>query len=116
MNRHLLFIIRGDPRVDPRPAEALRIAAGVGAWKKVEITIFLSGAAVLALSDASGEFVDEEVYRRYLPILAQSGRPIYVPAGAPAPAEIGESGARFEEISDQQLANLAAECDSVAQF
>jgi len=29
-----LVMIETDPRTSPRPAEAIRIAAGIGAWKK----------------------------------------------------------------------------------
>ena len=116
MNRSVLFVISGDPRVDPRPAEALRIAAGVGAWGKVDITVYLRGAAVLALSDVTDEFVDEEIYRRHLPALAESGRPFYVQRGAPFLAEPAKPGTRLEEISDSQLAKLAAQCDAVAHF
>jgi hypothetical protein len=49
MKPSALFIIRGDPRVSHRPAEAIRIAAGVGTWKKTDITVYLHGPAVLAL-------------------------------------------------------------------
>ena len=116
MNPKALFIIRGDPRSSARPAEAIRIAAGVGTWKKVDITVYLREAAVLALSEFADEFIDEDNYTRYFPIVGEWGRPIYVQAGATLLAEIGEPSLKFQEISDDDLARLAAESNYVVNF
>jgi sulfur relay (sulfurtransferase) DsrF/TusC family protein len=116
MNFKVLFIIRGDPRTSPRPAEAIRIAAGVGTWKKVDISVYLRGAAVLALSEYADEFIDEDNYTRYFPIIGEWGRPIYAQRGAPLLGEIGDSALKFEEISDEELAGLAAHSDYVVNF
>ena len=32
-----LVIIETDPRTSARPAEAIRIAAGIGVWKKTDV-------------------------------------------------------------------------------
>jgi hypothetical protein len=64
-----LFVITSDPRTSHRPAEAVRIAAGVGAWKKVAVSLYLHGAAARILDEATGDFVDEEHIARYLPML-----------------------------------------------
>ena len=48
MKPRLLLIVTTDPRISPRPAEAVRIAAGVGAWQKIDVTLYLRDAAVLA--------------------------------------------------------------------
>lgn len=116
MNPQILFIVTGDPRTSPRPAEAVRIAAGVGTWKKTDITLYLRDAAVLAVSEYCDEFIDEDNYTRYLPIVGEFGRPIYVQKGAPLLSEIGDSPLKFEEISDDQLAALAAKSKYVLRF
>ena len=67
-----LFVIASDPRTSHRPAEAIRIAAGVGAWKKVDVSLYLHGEGKRILDDAPGEFVDEEHISRYLPMLEQN--------------------------------------------
>jgi hypothetical protein len=72
-----LFVIASDPRKSHRPAEAIRIAAGVGAWKKVDVSVYLYGEAVRILDDATGDFVDEEHFTRYLPMLQESAGKIY---------------------------------------
>jgi hypothetical protein len=116
MNPSALFIVTGDPRTSAKPAEAIRIAAGVGTWKKADISIYLRGPAVLALSEYVDEFVDEDNFSRYFPIVGEFGRPIYVQRGAELLGEIGESPLPFEEVDDTQLAQLAAACDYVLNF
>ena len=111
-----LFIIEIDPRLSGRPAEAVRIAAGVGAWKKVEVSLYLREAAVLVLGEQAEELKDGEDYARYLPVLGESGRPIYAQKGAAALGELGQASLPFEEISDEQLAGLAAACGCVLRF
>jgi hypothetical protein len=116
MKPSALIIITGDPRRSAKPAEAVRIAAGVGTWKKADITVYLRGPAVLALSEYVDEFVDEDNYTRYFPIVGEFGRPIYVQRGAELLGEIGESPLKFEEIDDAQLAQLAAAASYVLRF
>ncbi len=111
-----LVIITGDPRASARPAEAIRIAAGVGAWKKADILVYLRGPAVLALSEYADEFIDEDNYTRYFPIVREFGRPIYVEKAAPLLADIGDSQFKYEEITDAQLAKLSAGCNYVLRF
>jgi len=64
-----LFVIASDPRTSHRPAEAVRIAAGVAAWKKVDVSLYLHGDAARILDESAGDFVDEEHIERYLPML-----------------------------------------------
>ena len=116
MNPSVLFLITSDPRISPRPAEAIRIAAGVGAWKKADITVYLRDAAVLALGEYTDELMDEDNFNRYLPIVREFGRPVYVRRGTPELAELGEATLRFEEIDDAQLAALAARSNCVLRF
>ena len=115
-NPKVLIIVAGDPRASGRPAEAIRIAAGVGTWKKTDFTVYLRGRAVLAVSEFADEFVDEDNYTRYLPIAAESGRPIYVQKDAPEIRELGESIFPFQEISDEELAELAAASTYLISF
>ncbi len=115
-NPNVLFIVTGDPRTSPRPAEAIRIAAGVGAWKKADITLYLRDDAVLALSEFADEFIDEDNYTRYLPIVGEFGRPIYVQKNAAQLSELGEALLKFQEISDEELAEMASKSNYVVRF
>jgi hypothetical protein len=116
MNPRVLFVIESDPRRSARPAEAVRIAAGVGAWKQVDVTVYVREAAALILGEEAESLVDGENFVRYLPVLQESGRPVFVQQGAASLEQFGQATAPFEEVSDEQLADLAAACGSVLRF
>ena len=116
MNPAVLFIITTDPRTSPRAAEAVRIAAGVGAWKKVAVTLHLCGAAVLALSEYPDELADGDHFRRYLPMVAESGGLVCAECSAPLLSEIGEPLVPFRRINADELAALTSENDYVIRF
>ncbi|HTD67930.1 MAG TPA: hypothetical protein VK846_15505 [Candidatus Limnocylindria bacterium] len=116
MKPSALFIVTGDPRTSAKPAEAIRIAAGVGTWKKADVSVYLRSPAVLALSEYVDEFIDEDNFSRYFPIVGEFGRPIYVQRGAKLLGEIGDSPLKFEEIDDARLAQLAADSQYVLRF
>jgi len=116
MNPSALFVIESDPRRSGRPAEAVRIAAGVGVWRKVEVAVYLRGAAVLLLGEEADALMDGEYYAQYLPVLGESGRPVFVQKGAAALGQLGQAALPFEEISDEQLAAMAAASGSMLRF
>ena len=116
MKPKVLIVVDSDPRNSGRPAEAIRMAAGIGTWKKVEILLLLRGPAILSLSEYSDEWIDEDNFSRYLPILREWGRPVYVQAGAAELAELGEPLAPIEELPDAAWARLAAQSTHVLRF
>jgi sulfur relay (sulfurtransferase) DsrF/TusC family protein len=116
MKHKILFILTGDPRSSAKPAEAIRIAAGVGTWKKVEILVYLHGPAVLALSEYVDEMIDEDNYTRYFPIVGEWENPVFVEKDQPLLQELGEATLKFKEIDSDELAGLAAQCRSVVTF
>jgi len=116
MKRSVLFVIESDPRRSGRPAEAVRIAAGVGAWHKIDVAVYLREAAVLVLGEHAEALMDGESYARYLPVMRELGRPIYVQQGAAALGELDRAARPFEEVSDEQLAGMAAARDSLLRF
>ena len=63
-----LVMIETDPRSSARPAEGIRIAAGIGVWKKTEVTLLLRGPAGYSLQEYADELIDEDNFVRYLPI------------------------------------------------
>ena len=112
----VLLIIDSDPRSSPRPAEAIRIAAGLGAWGKVHLTVYLHGPAVAALGNDAEELQDGENYPRYLPVLAEHGHGLRVEAGAALPQELSEAGQKFTSLEGAELAALAATCACLLRF
>jgi sulfur relay (sulfurtransferase) DsrF/TusC family protein len=116
MKPRVLIVVESNPRTSGRPAEAIRVAAGIGTWKKVEVLLYLRGAAILSLSEYSDEWIDEDNFSRYLPILQEWGRPVYVQKGAAELALLGEALTPFEEVSDAQWASLAGRSTYVLRF
>jgi sulfur relay (sulfurtransferase) DsrF/TusC family protein len=116
MNRSILFVIDDDPRESGRPAEAIRIAAGVGLWDKVNVSVYLRDAAVLILGENTDDLVDADNYERYLPLLAKPDRPIYAQSGSPALKLMEKGPFLTQEISDAELTRLAAEHSQVIRF
>jgi hypothetical protein len=115
-NKRLLFVVASDPRSSGRPAEAIRIAAGVGAWKRVDLDLYLRGPAVLVLSEYPDDLAEADNYTRYLPIIREWMRPIYVERGAPLLKAIGATTVPYQEIAERELAEIAAASSYVARF
>jgi hypothetical protein len=111
-----LFILTGDPRRDNRVAEAVRIAAGIGVWKRNTLAIYLRDAAVLALSPDAGDWLDGDAFVRYLPLLQQAAHPVYVQKENRWLHELGEPSVPFLAVSDSQLANLMLEFQCITRF
>jgi hypothetical protein len=116
MKTRVLFIIESDPRTSPRPAEAIRIAAGLAAWQKVETLVYLRGPALRALGSGTEELADGDSFDAYLPGVAAKGRKIYVQDGAALPESGTDAGLPIERINDRQLAALAASSGCVTRF
>ena len=116
MARGVLIIITSDPRKSPRPAEAVRIAAGVSAWREVAVSIYLRGSAVLALSEFPDDLADGDNFNRYLPLVGESGGVIYAQRGEALLKGIGHSPFAFREAGDDELAALVLKNDYVIHF
>ncbi len=116
MNRRALFIVTSDPRQTGRVAEAVRIAAGVGAWPQVEVTLYLHGHATLALGEDAEDLIDGDNFTRYLPMLAEAGRPFLVQRGVGVTLHSADAPPLVEFIDDAQLAARAAASHCVLRF
>jgi hypothetical protein len=112
----VLFLVTSDPRETHRPAEAIRVAAGLGAWKKADVRVYLRGPAIRALGEWVDDLKMEDDFTRYLPIIRDWGRPVWVQSGAPEISDLGEATVPFEEISDLELANRCSQATSVLRF
>jgi len=108
----LLVVVASDPRASHRPAEAIRLAAGVAAWRKIAVTLYLTGPATAAVSADCDDFVDEESYTRYLPMFVESGGGLYVESSASA----SNAELPHEKMSRQQFAALASKMTYLLRF
>ena len=114
MKPRLLIIVDSDPRTSPRPAEAVRIAAGVGAWDRLELILYLHGPAVHLLTSEREEYPDGENYDRYLPLVREMGHALRHQGDAELLASENADGS--VPIDAVELARLAAGCSSVLRF
>ena len=110
--KSLLVVVASDPRSSHRPAEAIRLAAGVAAWRNVAVTLFFTGPATAAVATDCEDFVDEESYTRYLPMFVESGGRVYVESNAVALS----TELPHEKVSPQQFAALASKVTYLLRF
>jgi hypothetical protein len=115
MTPRALFLVTSDPRASGRPAEAVRIAAGVAAWKKVEVTLYLHSAAVLALGEFADDLIDGDNFRQYLPVLADSGAKFFM-QDSEVLAQSEKTVPDVQAIKEAELADLAAKSQYVLRF
>ena len=115
MVRTLLIKIASDPRKSPRPAEAVRIGAGVGAWTKVKVHLLLEGTAVHCLDEFADELQNGELFLQYLPAILSHGGRIVVEGTNPNLNSIRPQIA-FERVTVKEIAQLAEEVDHVMNF
>ena len=102
-----LVIIETDPRTSARPAEGIRIAAGIGAWKKTDVTLLFRGpVAGYSLQEYADELVDEDNFTRYLPLVAEAPRPIYVEDSFTDLAALEGSPWKYEVVPPARTAEL----------
>jgi hypothetical protein len=60
-----LLIISSDPRTSPRPAEALRVAAGLSAWGRLTVSILLVGEARRCRTENAVAWPDGRLIEEY---------------------------------------------------
>jgi hypothetical protein len=113
--KKILFIIRSDPRTSPRPAEAVRIAAGINPWNKAQIDLLFEGPAILALDPFPGELIDGDKFTQYLPLVTENGGNVYLNArGGQAPP--ADPIVPVKELGPTELARLTSEHHAVNCF
>ncbi len=112
----VLFVVDGDPRVSHRPAEAIRIAAGVAAWKKVDVEIYLHGAAVLTLAEWTDELVDGDSLEQCLPLLDAHDARILAQADSPEWSDMDAGSIPFHRTDRGELAERSAAASQLLRF
>lgn len=109
-----LFIITSDPRASTYAVEAIRIAVGVAAWKRVDVAVYLRGPAVLTAAENVDDLVDADNLTRYTPLLRDLGRPVYIDSDF-RPG-LTEAAVPIEALDARGLAQLAAGSTYVLRF
>lgn len=105
MPRELLILITADPRCSTAPAETVRMAAGLGAWKHVIPSLYLHGPAVLCLDEFAEDYPEGIAFTEFLPSINQHGGKIYTQNPSPHLAAINPS-TEFQPLDSQALAEV----------
>ena len=116
MKRSVLIIVSGDPRINARPAEAVRIAAGLSANGRLDVTLCLRGASALALGGDSEDFLDGDHLTRYLPVVAEGGRIVTAPASPGEPPISEPPAVPTRALTQEELEHLVASSDRILRF
>lgn len=109
-----MIIISGDPRRSHRPAEAVRVAAGLAEIGMIPIRVCFRSAAGLILSQAPNEFIDGDVIEKYLPKLDKCAKGIY--ADAPDFFLSGRARIPYERIGVSELERLIRSEKRIIEF
>jgi hypothetical protein len=113
---NILVLITTDPRLSPRPAEAVRIAAGVAVWGKVRVSLWLDGPAALGLEELCDDLCDAEVLGRHLVILQHAGGRIVVPEDNDYLKQIDRARVSYETVEAGSLPGWVRQHHSVVRF
>jgi hypothetical protein len=77
----LLILISADPSISGRPAEAVRLAAGLAASQQIEVQVYLHGPAVKTLAPEHYEAIDADVISQNWPLAASPKTPVWAQTG-----------------------------------
>ena len=105
MPTRILIATNADPRSSRRVAEAVRVAAGVGAWEKVAVDLYFHGPAVLCLDEYADEYPDGNVFEQYLPSIRKHSGKIYAEAESEHLGGI-ETAIAFKPVKHGELSKM----------
>jgi hypothetical protein len=74
-----LLLIKSNPEIDPRPAEAIRSALGLIAGE-IPLSVYFfneSRSLLTATTDELEDFQDGEILKRFLPTLLQMAQKVF---------------------------------------
>jgi len=114
--KSLLVVVTSDPRSSHRPAEAIRLAAGVAAWRSVAVTLYLAGPAISSVTGEVENFVDEESFTRYLPLFVESGNCVLIEAESLPGGKSGDTSVPCESIDKTEFGKIAAATSCLLRF
>lgn len=109
-----LFVIQSDPRTNGRAVEALRMAVGIAAWKRVDVAVYLGGPAVLAAGENADDLVGADDLVRYTPLLSELGRPVFI--DRESGHALINATVPIQALDRTGLAKLAAESTYLLKF
>ena len=111
----IIFLIRTNPLNSHRPAEAIRIAAGLGMGKN-SVEIIFSGESPRVMSPDEDDSIDIDIIEKFLPILKEWDIPMYVDKSSLARINLKNSHYNFSAIDAEETSEILARGHSVFVF
>ena len=117
IKRPIVMLITENPFQTHRPAEALRIALGLGSGGDIIVTVILRGEAARLLTDDVEEACDgEELAEHYLPVFREWGTTFLVDEAATRYLDNGRTDFPFTVLSEADIATALANAGRVMIF
>jgi len=111
----IIFLIRTNPLNSHRPAEAIRIAAGLGMGEN-SVEIIFSGESPRVMSPDEDDSIDIDIIEKFLPILKEWDIPMYVDKGSLAHIDLKSNQYNFRAIDAEETSEILAGGHSVFVF
>ena len=86
--RRILVVVDSDPRTNPRVAEAVRMAGGVGVWDQVSVHVVLCGPAARALGEQAPSLPEARIFKQFIGMIRENGGQVSVMPDAESMEEI----------------------------
>lgn len=113
--RSICFIIRSDPRKSHRPAEAVRIALGLGGSDH-PIQILLADEAVRILTEEAESCMEADALERYLGTLSEWKSPFLISKDHPLEEEVERDLYNVREVTEEEQAAVISDAERVLVF
>jgi hypothetical protein len=106
MKRSALFMVSSDPLKTNRPAEAIRIAAGILPWKKIKVQIYFHHPFARALREHPEDLKGLDHILRFYPILDQEPHTTFGPQDSGPEFELDGQYLHLTPMPPPKLAQL----------
>lgn len=103
----IVFLIRSNPEESHKPAEAIRIAAGLGVGKN-PLKIILTGEAPRILLSDEEDLIDVDIIEKFLPLVRDMSIPVYVDKRSVSGMPVKKSHYDFRIIEPEESSELLA--------
>ena len=111
----IIFLIRSDPSVSHRPAEAIRIASGLGTGNN-SIKVIFSGESARILSPDEDDLEDIDIIEKFLPIIKDWEIPLYVDKRSLAGIDLKRSPYAYRTVDNEEVSEILAGGHSIFVF
>lgn len=114
--KSLAIVVTTDASSDERAGEAVRLAAGLAAWRELRLTLVLQGPAARLVQDPAPILREGEDASALLRQFLDDGGRLVAPTGTLFQPDLERAGGQTGTIPSAALAKLFSDCDTVFRF